>query len=272
MSSQRLISQRYAARPAMDGDGVNILRTANNALDPFLMLDELHSEQALVNGFPPHPHRGIETLTYMRAGGFEHRDHMGNREVIGPNSAQWMSAGRGVIHSEMPVATEAGLHGFQMWINLPAAQKLQPPSYQQADDIPSIQFSGGTATAIAGSWNVGDQSLTSELQQLSASARVLCVELNAQGSVDITVDQQETVLLYVFDGELTSPALAKHIVAATTAGSVLSLQAGASGAKLLVLAGMPIGEPIAQYGPFVMNTREEIDQALADYRNGTLAQ
>lgn len=271
MSATRHIQQIISARPATDGDGVSIMRTATNALDPFLMIDELYSDQPLVNGFPSHPHRGMETLTYIREGGFEHRDHMGNRGEIGPNSAQWMSAGRGVIHSELPLAGHSGLHGFQLWINLPAAQKMKAPDYQQVDSVPELTLDGIRLRAIAGQWQFGEQVLASDLSKLAAQARVLCVELPADGAVDIAVANDETALLYLFAGELAENALRPQQLAITSPGELLALRASHQGAKLLVLAGQPIREPVVQYGPFVMNTREQIDQALADYRSGQLA-
>lgn len=271
MNTIRQIDTLFHPHATTDGDGVSIMRTATARLDPFLMLDELHSSTPLVNGFPSHPHRGIETLTYMRQGGFEHRDHMGNHGIVGANSAQWLSAARGVIHSEMPVASDDGLHGFQLWINLPAARKMQAPAYRQVDGLPQYQLRDGLISAVAGEWQIGKQILTSPLNELAAQARVLCVELHARAMVDIAVDDAETVLLYPFAGELANPTLAQRVLADTTPGNVLALRAGNQGVKLLVLAGVPIGEPVVQYGPFVMNSREEIDQALRNYRDGTLA-
>lgn len=272
MQATRQISQVLRAKPATDGDGVSILRTASNLFDPFLMIDEIYSDQPLVNGFPSHPHRGMETLTYMREGGFEHQDHMGNRGQIGANSAQWMSAGRGVMHSELPLAGNTGLHGFQLWINLPAAQKMQAPDYQQLDAVPDITVGGVLLRAVAGSWQFGEAQLHSGLERIAAKARVLCAELPAGSAIDITVDPSEAVALYLFDGALANHALVPHSSGITGAGDTVALIAGEQGAKVLVIAGQPIKEPIVQYGPFVMNTREEIDQALADYRNGTLTQ
>ena len=268
-----------AGRPALDGAGVRILRTLGNhrhALDPFLMLDEIRSddEADFIGGFPPHPHRGIETLTLMLRGGFEHRDHLGHRAELRDGGAQWMSTGRGVIHSEMPLRSPEGLHGFQIWINLPARDKLKEPEYAQvdADQLPWHEFGDGArARVFAGAWSLGGHTVRSPLARLAASARVLELLLPAGHECVLDVAPGDAALVYVIDG-----ALAGGVGAGSTAifdsGAALGVRAGADVAHVLVLAGTPIGEPIAQHGPVVMNTGDEIREAIEAYRNGSLTE
>lgn len=273
----RSIRTVLAGHPTQDGAGVRIRRTLgvqSHDLDPFLMLDEIRSdaEADFIGGFPPHPHRGIETLTLMLRGGFEHRDHLGNRAQLLDGGAQWMSTGRGVIHSEMPLPGIGGLHGFQIWINLPARDKLKEPEYAQADAdaLPWRELDGGArARAIAGSWELDGETLRSPLQRLSANARALEVVLSPHREQCLAVAVEETVLVYVVAGSLREGVNAGHL-AIFGAGSTVSLTAGEHGAHLLVLAGRALGEPIVQHGPFVMNSAEEIREAIDAYRNGTL--
>ena len=256
----RRIDKILDSRPTSDGDGVKIRRTLGlhrHDLDPFLMIDEIRADEAAdyMGGFPPHPHRGIETFTLMFDGGFEHRDHLGHREALRDGGAQWMSTGRGVIHSEMPLAQEGRLHGFQLWVNLPAAQKMKAPEYAQADAaaLPQRELPGGArAKVFGGRWQLEGEEVASPLDRLAAGARVLELALPAGSAATQPVQAGQTAIF--------------------GAGDALALHAGPAGARLLVLAGRPLGEPIAHYGPFVMNTEDEIRQAIADYRAGTLAQ
>ncbi|HQQ62944.1 MAG TPA: pirin family protein [Pseudomonadales bacterium] len=278
--STRHVRQILNSRASTDGDGVRIQRTLGEHrydMDPFLMLDEIRSADSAdyVGGFPPHPHRGIETLTYMLAGGFVHEDNMGNREELRDGGAQWMSAGRGVIHSELPLIHEGLLHGFQLWINLPAAQKMQPAAYKQAtrDALPSVTLDNGTVLrAFGGSWEIAGKKLVSPLDNFSANARTLDVSLPADTALQIPVVKDDTVLVYVFEGSLQTERgeTKKQHLLRYSSGEKLALAAGSEGARVLVLTGTPLGEPIVQYGPFVMNTEAEIRQAVEDYRNNRL--
>jgi redox-sensitive bicupin YhaK (pirin superfamily) len=278
----RQIQQILHSRSTSDGDGVRIQRTLGehrHDMDPFLMLDEIRSADSAdyVGGFPPHPHRGIETLTYMLAGGFVHEDNMGHREELRDGGAQWMSSGRGVIHSELPLIHEGLLHGFQLWINLPAAQKMKAPAYKQAtrDELPQATLDNGTVLrSFGGTWEIAGKTLVSPLDNFSANARALDVTLPANTALSIDVLQNDTVLAYVFEGNLQSEsdAIKSQQLLRYGAGERLTLQAGETGTRLLLLTGTPLKEPIVQHGPFVMNTDEEIRQAIEDYRNGLFAQ
>lgn len=273
----REIQTVVTGRPTLDGAGVHIRRTLGrhrHDLDPFLMIDEIRSddEADFGAGFPPHPHRGIETLTLMFKGGFEHRDHLGNRAELRDGGAQWMSAGRGVIHSEMPLRSGEGLHGFQIWINLPARDKLKSPEYAQADaaELPWHELANGVRVrAFAGSWTLQGHDIRSPLQSLSAAARVLELVLPAHQACRLPAAAAEAVLVPVIDGALLEGVEAGH-TAIFGQGDGLVLRAGEQGAHALVLCGTPLGEPIAQHGPFVMNTDAEIHEAIEAYRNGTL--
>lgn len=279
----RQVQQILPSRSTSDGDGVRIQRTLGqhrHDMDPFLMLDEIRSVDSAdyVGGFPPHPHRGIETLTYMLAGGFVHEDNMGHREELRDGGAQWMSSGRGVIHSELPLIHEGLLHGFQLWINLPAAQKMREPAYKQATrgELPEVTLDNGTVLrSFGGTWNIAGKTLMSPLDNFSANARALDVNLPANTTLQIAVPHDDTVLAYVFEGSLITEnknteakIIERQNIVRYSPGDTVALQAGKNGARLLLLAGTPLGEPIAQHGPFVMNTEAEIQQAIEDYRTG----
>lgn len=273
----RQILQILNSRDTSDGDGVRIRRTLGHHrhdLDPFLMLDEIRSADSAdyIGGFPPHPHRGIETLTYMLNGGFVHEDNHGHRAELKNGGAQWMSTGRGVIHSELPLIRDGLLHGFQLWINLPAVQKMKTPEYRQAEgnEIPEIALvDGGTARVFGGSWLLDGHTVTSPLAALACNARTLDLHLPAGSSLRVALPEHDTLLAYVYDGRLAStPAVQRGQLARFTAGEDVTLVAGEDGVRLLLLAGTPLAEPIAHYGPFVMNTEHEIRQAIDDYRNG----
>ena len=279
--SIRDILQILPARRSRDGDGVLIQRVVGQQahdLDPFLMVDEIRSDDQAdyVGGFPAHPHRGIETLTYMLSGGFVHQDNLGHRAELSNGGAQWMSAGRGIIHSEMPLIHEGLLHGFQLWINLPAAQKMKAPAYRQAtaEELSPLKLANGAQVrAIAGQWTLEGQTLGSPLSGLAAGARVLDVQLPAAAQLNLELPATDTVLAFVYQGVLLAGLpVQKGQLARFGKGEQVTLTAGAEGVRLLLLAGTPLAEPIAQHGPFVMNTEAEIRQAIADYRNGTLTQ
>ena len=277
--SVREVLQILPARRSRDGDGVLIQRVVGQQahdLDPFLMVDEIRSDDQAdyVGGFPAHPHRGIETLTYMLSGGFVHQDNLGHRAELSNGGAQWMSAGRGIIHSEMPLIHQGLLHGFQLWINLPAAQKMKTPEYRQATarELPQLKLAnGGLVRAFAGHWTLEGHTLGSPLAGMAVGARALDVQLPAGAQLSLDVPAADTVLAYVYQGVLLAGLpIQKGQLARFGKGEQITLTAGADGVRLLLLAGTPLAEPIAQHGPFVMNTEAEIRQAIADYRNGTL--
>lgn len=272
-SVQRVIR----SHPSSDGDGVKIRRVAlfnETVSDPFLMIDELRSDNPkdYIGGFPPHPHRGMETLTYLRQGGLEHRDHLGNRGMIHSGGAQWMSAGRGIIHSEMPSREADGLHGFQLWINLPAVNKMQAPDYRDvpATEIPIVQTGDVTVKAIAGSWTLNGKAVEGALMNMAAKAGILDVELPAGSNIAISAPSGHSLMAFVYDGELDleSAVAPKSLVVFATGENSDCTLTSSKGAHLLLLAGLPIKEKIVHYGPFVMNTVAEIEQAIEDYNRG----
>lgn len=271
--STRKLTQVLNARPSSDGDGVKIKRIAGREamriMNPFLLLDEIRSEEGAdyIGGFPPHPHRGFETITYMLDGAMRHRDHMGNEGVIASGDVQWMTAGKGVIHSEMPEQSDGLLHGFQLWLNLPAAQKMQPAAYQEIaqQQIPEIVLAGGgRLKLIAGEFGGESGPVVSG----STEASYMDVTLPSGAAVDIPVKAEHTVIALVFEGATTDLSAGQMGVYGD--GDRIALEATGAGARILVLAGAPIDEPISHYGPFVMNTPEEIEQAIRDYNEGRL--
>jgi redox-sensitive bicupin YhaK (pirin superfamily) len=251
-------------------------------MDPFLMLDAFSSDdpQDYIAGFPAHPHRGFETITYIVDGHMRHRDHLGNEGDLKAGGVQWMTAGRGIIHEEMPQQENGLLRGFQIWLNLPAGEKMQPAHYR---DIPASEIGtaelpeGGFIKLISGTipWATcplkGAEQGQRQTQPIIADVCVM-----AGQSVDLPVPSTHSALLYVFEGQLLAGdqrVSAGHVAWLSDQGDTVRVAAapGAS-VRVLLLAGKPLHEPIAQYGPFVMNTSEEIEQALRDYRDGVLAQ
>jgi quercetin 2,3-dioxygenase len=265
---------------ASDGAGVKLRRSlgATQQLrhDPFLMLDEFFSDRPedYIQGFPPHPHRGFETVTYMLDGHMRHEDDAGHRGDLGPGDVQWMTAGHGIIHSEMPQQTEGRLRGFQLWINLPAAEKMKPAAYRDipASAIPRLPLAeDGEVRIIAGTF----AETTGPIHGLSTDPLFLDVRLAAGQVAEIPTAPGFHAFVYLYGGTLDvgmrEEALPQRAAGLLSDGDAIRLVAGTDGASALVLAGKPIGEPIVQHGPFVMNTREEIEQALADYRDGKLS-
>ncbi|WOJ96869.1 pirin family protein [Congregibacter brevis] len=277
----REIQQVFNAQPSMDGAGVAIHRVAGfekAAMDPILMIDELRSEhrEDFAAGFPPHPHRGMQTLTYMKHGGIIHEDSLGNRGEIQSGGAQYMSAGKGIIHSEMPTQDTAGLHGFQLWFNLPAAQKMQAPRYR---DLPVTELAhlagrGFNLTAVSGDWHVaGTSNLEGPLSELAPQAAL--ADLNLEPTVELTfaVQLEESVMVYIYNGDvdLGGNSYGERQMLLFGAGDTVSLKGGIHGAGVLLLRGRPIGERVVHYGPFVMNTEAEIEEAIRDYQSGRFA-
>jgi len=277
----RNVARVVRARDTSDGAGVRLKRSLGSQelpeLDPFLLLDEFRSDDAndYIAGFPDHPHRGFETVTYMLAGHMEHRDHMGNRGDLAPGSVQWMTAGRGIIHSEMPRQEQGLMWGFQLWVNLPAKDKLCAPRYQDIppDAVPELELAGGAGSVrlVAGSY-AGKPGAVSGI---ATDPLYLDFRLVPHAELSVPVPLGHRALSYVYAGEAwlgSTPGT--HLAAAQLAvlddGDSLSVRAGAGGARLLVIAGKPLNEPIVRHGPFVMNTREQITQAVRDYQSGRL--
>ena len=270
----RKLTQLINAQATQDGDGVNIHRLAGryllDTLNPFLMIDEINSDDAAdyIGGFPEHPHRGFQTITYMKAGRMRHRDHMGNEGVITAGDVQWMTAGAGVLHSEMPEQEEGLLHGFQIWLNLPAAEKMQPATYQEISSaqVTEHRLSKDTVVrVIAGHVTINQKLLQGPVTEESTQPVFVDVQLAANESVELEFNDQNPALVYVCSG--ATDTINARQMGLYGKGSALKLQAGTLGAQLLLLSGQPINEPIVQHGPFVMNTHDEIDQAIKDFQN-----
>jgi redox-sensitive bicupin YhaK (pirin superfamily) len=285
--STRTLQQVIPGMPTSDGAGVKLRRSlgASQALrlDPFLMLDEFSSENPddYVAGFPAHPHRGFETVTYMLDGHMRHEDHMGNVGELKSGGVQWMTAGRGIIHSEMPQQERGRMRGFQLWINLPADEKMKPAGYRdiQPAEIPAPTLAnGGQVKVIAGSADIDGRRVAGPIQGLTTEALYLDVHLPAGASFTQALPQAHNAFVYTYEGGVSvGPEGAQNVLPAQSAGvlspgDTVTLTAGAQGARLILLAAKPLREPVVQYGPFVMNTREQIEQAISDYQNGTLAQ
>lgn len=277
----RSLKQIIPALETSDGAGVRIKRSIgqqqNIRLDPFLMLDEFGSAEAAdyIAGFPSHPHRGFETVTYMIEGHMLHEDHLGNRGDLRNGGVQWMTAGRGIIHSEMPQQEEGVMRGFQLWLNLPAAEKMTEAGYRdiQPEEIPEIVFEGGKVKLIAGTMEIEDQLHEGSVADRSTQPIYADIHLESGASVTLPVPEGHNAMLYLYEGTANLSDRALQRSAANILGDNgdrIALTAGESGARLLLIAGKPIGEPVVQYGPFVMNTREEIEQTLRDYRDGRL--
>lgn len=278
--TQRLIKRVIPSRETSDGAGVRIRRSLGQTqmvrLDPFLMLDEFGSDQPqdYLAGFPSHPHRGFETVTYMIEGHMLHEDHLGNRGDLRNGGVQWMTAGRGIIHSEMPQQEQGMMRGFQLWLNLPAAEKMKEAGYRdiQPEDIPRISLDGADIRLIAGTLSLGGKTHDGAVTGGTTEPLYADVQLQAGGAVTLPVASQLNGFVYLYEGAASIGEEAVTASAATvlTDGNELTLRAGPGGARLLLVAGRPLDEPVVQYGPFVMNTREEIEQTLQDYQSGRL--
>ena len=284
-SGIRSLQRVIQSVPTSDGAGVKLRRSLGQnpalRLDPFLMLDEFSSDDArdYIAGFPSHPHRGFETVTYMLDGHMRHEDHLGNRGELRSGGVQWMTAGRGIIHSEMPQQESGRMRGFQLWINLPAREKMKPASYRdlQPGEIPLVALpGGGKVKVIAGTLHVGGDATAGPIQGVATDPLYFDVELPARGAFSHPLAHDRNAFLYVYEGgvEVGPPgaarALGTHAAGVLSAGDTVAVTAGSEGARFILLGGRPLGEPVVQYGPFVMNTREEIEQALRDYQSGEL--
>lgn len=281
---QRELRQVIASRETSDGAGVKLRRSLGQSpqarLDPFLMLDEFGTDnpQDYIAGFPAHPHRGFETVTYMLDGHMLHEDHLGNRGDLKSGDVQWMTAGRGIIHSEMPQQLEGRMRGFQLWLNLPAAEKMKPAAYRDipAASIPQVDLpGGGRAKVIAGTLQVDGRGTPGPMQGLTTAPLYFDIELPPGGAFAHDLASSHNAFLYVYEGDVVvgdaSPrALPRRSAGVLSAGDAVIVRAREAGARFILLAARPLGEPVVQYGPFVMNTREEIERAVADYQSGKL--
>lgn len=278
----RQIRQVIPSVVTSDGAGVKIRRSLGQSpearFDPILMLDEFNSDKAddYIAGFPSHPHRGFETVTYMLDGHMLHEDHMGNRGDLRAGDVQWMTAGRGIIHSEMPQQIDGLMRGFQLWINLPGAEKMKDASYRDipASEIPTAQPSAGVSVkVIAGELETRTGKVQGPINGLSTEPIYWDIILEADVQADFSVPEAHHLLVYCYEGEIQIGADARTLRSAEAGllnpGEQLKVKA-TQNSRALLIGGKPIGEPIVQYGPFVMNSTEEIEQAIKDYRNGQL--
>ena len=274
----RKIVQIVAAHEVTEGAGVSVFRSigtpARRNLDPFLLLDQFstYDPDDYIAGFPEHPHRGFNTFTYMIDGHMRHGDSMGNQGDLRPGGAQWMKAGSGVIHSEMPQQKSGRMRGFQLWINLPAEQKMTAPEYHdiQPGAIPEINNDGAIVRIIAGTFG-GQQGPVSDP---NTGFHFLDVSLPGTNTFVQSLPEDHTAFMYLFEGaaRVGDQSLEEQQLAVLDDGEQVTVTTGKDSARFLLVAGGAIGEPIVQYGPFVMTTREEIEQALADYRDNKLVQ
>lgn len=279
--SSRTPIQHYPAQETRDGAGVRLKRALGQGpdqrMDPYLMMDNFSSMDAAdyIAGFPDHPHRGFETITYMLDGHMLHRDHMGNEGHLGPGDVQWMTAGRGVIHSEMPKQEAGRMRGFQIWLNLPAALKMQPARYR---DIPAASLpraaldAGGELILLAGELELAGQPLSGPIHSPHTQPLIADIRLAPNTQLALPLAAELSALVYPFEGEvrLAGQTMAAEHTVLLGEGDELMLEAGEQGARVLLLAGRPLAEPVVQYGPFVMNSVAEIEQAIMDYRAGKL--
>lgn len=280
------VSPRYArvgrklrGQPTSDGAGVRLTRVIGGGelpdLDPFLLLDEFGTDRAedYIAGFPEHPHRGFETVTYMLDGRMRHKDNHGNEGVLVPGSVQWMTAGRGLVHSEMPEQQEGRMRGFQLWVNLPARDKMTDPRYQEfaPERIPLLQPADGVAVkVIAG--RVGDTD--GPIAQPATDPVYLDIALDAGAQWQYALPEGHNAFVYVYEGAAAigdgddAREVDAQELAVLAGGEALKLRAGAAGTRAILVAGRPLREPVARYGPFVMNTKQEVMQAFVDFQEG----
>jgi redox-sensitive bicupin YhaK (pirin superfamily) len=280
MQTSRTLQQVAAAVPTSDGAGVSLSRSLGTPslpiVDPFLMLDEFRSDKPgdYLAGFPSHPHRGFETVTIMLAGEMQHKDSRGNTGNLTAGSVQWMTAGKGIIHSEMPKQRDGLMWGFQLWVNLPAKDKMTEPRYQDIPgaEIPKVDLpDGGSVRVLAGTF----ADTTGPIGGVATAPFVVDVTLPAGQSLDLDVPAGHNGFVYVYEGTGAFGPDAqkvgvKHIAVLGDEGDGIRAAAGEGELRFLLVTGRPINEPVARYGPFVMNTREELQQAFDDFRNGAL--
>lgn len=283
MKEYRKIAEIIEPQYVIEGAGVLLRRSfspkVSNLFDPFLLFDHFAFNDPLegpIRGFPTHPHRGIETVTYMLDGQVRHRDSLGNAGEIGPGAVQWMTSGRGILHEEMPQRGPNGvIYGFQLWVNLPARLKMSPPRYQEISGgtIPSLEKDGVTVRVVAGEY----EGVGGPATEIAAQPVYMDVRVEAGREFEIEVPRGHTALAYVFEGlgfihdgdsGDGTPVPAVHMVKFTDGERIKVSAAEDQHVRFMLIAGAPFKEPIAPYGPFVMNTQEEIRQALVDLRSG----
>lgn len=275
--SDRELSRVISALATSDGAGVRLARSLGSPalpmLDPFLMLDEFRSDDPddYIAGFPSHPHRGFETVTYMLAGSMEHKDSVGNTGRLVPGSVQWMTAGSGIIHSEMPKQENGLMWGFQLWVNLPAKLKMTAPRYQDIapERIPVVERGGARVRVVAGA--LGD--VRGPVSGIAVEPTMLDVTIPPAGSFEHATVPEHNAFVYVFEGsvDIGGERIDRGQLGVLGAGGRVRVQSGAGG-RFLLLAARPLGERVARHGPFVMSTPQEIEQAFRDYRSGRFAQ
>lgn len=273
----RPIKNIIEPQTVIEGAGVRLLRSfgpnRTNLFDPFLLFDHFafnDPREGVNPGFPTHPHRGIETVTYMLRGSVRHRDSLGNQGEIGAGDVQWMTSGRGILHEEMPQRGADGvIRGFQLWVNLPAAEKMSQPRYQEvaADTIPVVELDGTRVRVVAGEFG----GVRGPVTEIAAQPRYMDVTLDPGAEFTLEVPQGHSAVAYVFEGEaeIEGERIGAVAMVVFDDGDHVRVRASDQGTRFMLMTGAPFKEPIFPYGPFVMNTREEIEQALADLRAGT---
>lgn len=275
MRVARKVIKLSAGLRASDGDGVKLTRFIGSSeidmLDPFLLLDnfESHDPDDYIGGFPSHPHRGFETVTYMLAGRMRHKDNLGHEGVIAAGDVQWMTAGKGIVHSEMPEQEEGLLQGFQLWVNLPAKDKMTDPAYQEfsAENIPTeVHIDNVKVKVISGQT---DQGTNGAVKYISTTPLYLDISLKAGSSFSQKIPESHNAFIYVIDGAVSAgERVIKRTLAILGSGDHVILTAGEEDSRFLLIAGQRLSEPVARGGPFVMNTRAEVFQAFRDYQSG----
>ncbi|HMM67865.1 MAG TPA: pirin family protein [Dokdonella sp.] len=278
-SGSRALTRLVRGQPVSDGAGVKLNRLIGqrgfDMLDPFLMFDEFRSDKAndYLAGFPEHPHRGFETVTYMLAGRMRHGDNQGNSGLLTPGSVQWMTAGRGIVHSEMPEQQDGLMWGFQLWVNLPARDKMTAPRYQEISprQIPLVKPARGVEVrVIAGSLG----GVAGPVSGVPTAPVYFDLALAAGAHIEVPLASGHSAFAYVYDGVAAigsekDPGIVQHgELGVLGEGSHVRVAAGAETSRLLVIAGKPLNEPVAKYGPFVMNTPQQIVEAIRDFQNG----
>jgi redox-sensitive bicupin YhaK (pirin superfamily) len=277
-AGQRQVAQIVRGRPTSDGAGVKLTRVIGqpglDMLDPFLLLDEFRSDQAndYIAGFPSHPHRGFETVTYMLAGRMRHGDNQGNSGLLTAGSVQWMTAGRGILHSEMPEQEDGLMWGFQLWVNLPAKDKMTTPRYQDIapERIPEVELAKGVkARVIAGEAG----GVTGPVQAEATAAVYLDLRLEQGAQTEVTIPAGHNAFVYVYEGHArvgdgSHSELLRGDLGVLDKGDKVRIAAPQAAARMILVAGRPFNEPVAKYGPFVMNTQQQIVQAIEDFRSG----
>lgn len=276
MKTRRKIQWIINPTPVSDGAGVKLNRLIATPkldyLDPFLLLDHFGSDKKddYMAGFPEHPHRGIETVTYMLKGEVRHKDTMGNEGTIGAGDVQWMTAGGGLMHEEMPIASDEGLSGFQLWVNLPKSLKMSKPRYQEikADKIPVYEKNGARVKVIAG--KVGETQ--GAVTEIYAEPNYLDVTLDANSEFEHAVEAGQNAFAYIFEGAAdfddSGSFVETNKLVVLTDGDFVRIKSGDKGARFLLVSGRPLNEPVARYGPFVMNTQSELYEAVEDLQSG----